>query len=381
MNIAFVPARCGSYAIKFKNIKPFCGKPLVYWCLKALHDSSDIDVIYVATDCNRIEDVVNDFKFSKVEIYKRDPVNATDTADTESVMLEFLSKNTFSDQDNFILVQATNPFVLENDFSDAFTIMRNAGHDSILSCCRIKRFFWDENGTPLNYDYKKRPLRQFFEGVLVENGAFYINTVGNILNDKNRLSGNIGIYEMPEYTFTEIDEIEDWIIAEKIFTKNRKDKLAKKRIAMLLTDVDGVLTDTGMYYSEHGDEMKKFNTYDGMAFSILKKNGIKTGLITSEDRVLNTNRAKKLQIDFTYQGIKDKLAVFRQICESENVAPEEVAYIGDDINDLEVLSHVGLAACPSTARQEIKNIPGIIILEAKGGEGVIRELVDNYIEL
>lgn len=381
MNIAFIPARCGSDAIKFKNIKLFCGKPLVYWCLKALHDSLDIDVIYVATDCNKIEDVVNEFKFPKVEIYRREAANATATADTESVMLEFLSKNTFSPPDNFLLVQATNPFVLENDFTDALKAMRESGYDSLLSCCRIKRFFWNENGTPVNYDYKNRPLRQFFNGILVENGAFYINTVRNIIKDKNRLSGNIGIHEMPEYTFTEIDEIEDWIIAEKIFIKNRRDKESKKKIKILLTDVDGVLTDAGMYYSENGDEMKKFSTYDGMAFSILKKNGIKTGIITSEERVLNSNRAKKLQMDFTYQGIKNKLTVFRQISESENVDPEEIAYIGDDINDLEVLSRAGVAACPSTARQEIKNIPGIIILKARGGEGVIRELVDNYIEL
>ena len=223
-------------------------------------------------------------------------------------------------------------------------------------------------------------MRQEVEKIYIENGAFYINTVGNILAKKNRLSGKIGIYEMPEYTFTEIDEIEDWIIAEKIFIKNRTDTASKKRIKMLITDVDGVLTDAGMYYSELGDEVKKFNTYDGMAFSILKKNGIKTGIITSEDRALNSNRAKKLQIDFTYQGIANKLEVFRQICESENINPNEVAYVGDDINDLEVLSSVGLAACPSTARQEIKNIPGILILKSKGGEGVIRELVDNYIE-
>ncbi len=380
MNIAFIPVRCGSDAIKLKNIKLFCGKPLVYWCLKALQDSEEIDKIYVATDCDKIEDVVQTFQFSKIVIYKRDAENATGTSDTESVMLEFISKNSFSPTDNFLLVQATNPFVTASDFSAALTSMHKSGFDSLLSCCRIKRFFWNENGTPINYDYKNRPLRQSFTGALVENGAFYINSIKNILTDKNRLSGNIGIHEMPEYSFTEIDEIEDWLVAEKIFIKNRQEKKSKKKIKMLLTDVDGVLTDAGMYYTENGDEIKKFNTYDGMAFSILRDNGIKIGMITSEERLLNTRRSEKLKMDFTYQGVKNKLKILQQICESENINPEEVVYVGDDINDLEILSHVGVAACPATARPEIKNIPGIIILNTPGGEGVIRELVDNHIE-
>lgn len=381
MNIAFIPVRCGSDAIKLKNIKLFCGKPLVYWCLKALQDSEEIDKIYVATDCDKIEDVVQTFQFSKVVIYKRDAENATGTSGTESVMLEFISKNSFSPTDNFLLVQATNPFVTTSDFSEALKIMQDSGFDSLLSCCRIKRFFWNENGTPINYDYKNRPLRQSFVGALAENGAFYINTIKNILKDKNRLSGHIGIHEMPEYSFTEIDEIEDWIVAEKIFTKNLlRNKSKKNKIKMLLTDVDGVLTDAGMYYTENGDEIKKFNTYDGMAFSILRDNSIKIGMITSEERLLNTRRSEKLKMDFTYQGVKNKLKILQQICESENINPEEVVYVGDDINDLEILSHVGVAACPATARPEIKNIPGIIILNTPGGEGVIRELVDNHIE-
>ncbi len=380
MNIAFIPVRCGSDAIKLKNIKLFCGKPLVYWCLKALQDCEEIDKIYVATDCDKIEDVVQTFQFSKVEIYRRDAENATGTSGTESVMLEFISKNNFSPTTNFLLVQATNPFVTASDFSSALTSIRKSGYDSLLSCCRIKRFFWDENGTPINYNYKNRPLRQSFVGALVENGAFYINTIKNILTDKNRLSGNIGIHEMPEYSFTEIDEIEDWLVAEKIFIKNLLEDKTKQKIKILLTDVDGVLTDAGMYYTENGDEIKKFSAYDGMAFSILQNKGIKIGMITREERLLNARRAKKLKMDFTYQGIKNKLEILKTICESENIIPEDVAYIGDDINDLEILSHVGVAACPATARPEIKSIPGIIILNTPGGEGVIRELVDNHIE-
>lgn len=101
MNIAFVPVRCGSKSIPFKNIKEFCGKPLVYWNLESLEKASCIDIVYVATDCQEIEDIVKDFNFSKVNVYRRDKKNAQDTSSTEDVILEFLSKYNFNKKDNF----------------------------------------------------------------------------------------------------------------------------------------------------------------------------------------------------------------------------------------------------------------------------------------
>ncbi len=381
MNIAFVPVRCGSKAIEWKNIKKFCGRPLVYWCLKALEECQSIDKIFAATDCDKIADIISTFKFSKTEIFYRESKNATSESSTEAVMLEFLSKKSFSAQDKFILVQATNPFVTPQDITGAFKKYEEGKFNSMLSCCRIRRFFWSENGEPVNYDYTNRPRRQDFKGELVENGSFYINTIENIQKTRNRLSGKIGIYEMPEYSFIEIDEIEDWIAAEQIFQKHQNLIRKKVKIKLLLTDVDGVLTDSGMYYAESGDELKKFSTYDGMAFGLLKKAGIKTGIITSENRQLNANRAKKLNMNFIFQGATDKLKILEEICKKEGIDYSEVAYVGDDINDIEVLENVGIAACPSTARPEVKSIQGIIILESEGGEGVIRELTDKYIEL
>jgi N-acylneuraminate cytidylyltransferase len=120
--------------------------------------------------------------------------------------------------------------------------------------CRTKRFFWNENGTPINYDYKNRPRRQDFDGMLMENGAFYISSIGNIKKYKNRLSGKIAIYEMPEYTAIEIDEEDDWIIAEKLMQKYiLQPKKSSKKIKLFLSDVDGTLTDAGMYYGNNGE--------------------------------------------------------------------------------------------------------------------------------
>jgi YrbI family 3-deoxy-D-manno-octulosonate 8-phosphate phosphatase len=387
MNIAFIPVRCGSKSIILKNIKEFCGKPLVYWNLVALENSANIDEIFVATDCQEIASVVSSFGFNKVEIYTRDTENANDTASTESVMLEFIAKNSFEANDLFFLVQATSPLTQTKDFDVALKTLNSEKADSLLTCVRTKRFFWNSDATPLNYNFNKRPRRQDFEGLLMENGAFYINSIGNIQKYQNRLSGNIAIYEMEEYTSVEIDEVDDWIIAEKLMYKHILSQRTNPKIKLFLSDVDGTLTDAGMYYGENGEEFKKFNTHDGKAFELLRNAGIKTGIITSENTQIVANRAKKLKVDYLYQGLehKGKLDIAKEICRMENITLEEIAYIGDDINCKELLEHSGIAACPANALAAVKNIPHIIQLSVRGGEGAVREFVElilqsDYIE-
>jgi len=155
-------------------------------------------------------------------------------------------------------------------------------------------------------------------------------------------------------------------------------KRETRNIKLFLTDVDGVLTDAGMYYSENGDELKKFNTHDGMGLQLIRQHGIKTGIITSENTKMVIRRFKKLKLDYLYQGKREggKLASVKEICEKEGISLAEVAYIGDDINCLELLSNVGFAACPANALDAIKNIPGIIQMNKKGGEGCVREFIE-----
>ena len=161
-------------------------------------------------------------------------------------------------------------------------------------------------------------------------------------------------------------------------TERRTQNAERSTIKLLLTDVDGVLTDSGMYYSEAGDELKKFNTHDGMGLQLIRQKGVKTGIITSEDTRLVERRFQKLKLDFLYQGKREggKLAAVKENCEKEGIKLKEVAYIGDDVNCFELLSSVGLAACPSDALDTIKNIPGIIQMKKKGGEGCVREFVE-----
>ena len=374
--IAFIPARGGSKSIPGKNIKDFCGKPLIYWNLLALEQSELVDEVVVATDSEQIFKKVEDFNFSKVKLYRRTAENAQDHSTSEAIMLEYIDYAKLASSDIFMLVQATSPFTRTEDFNNGLNLMRK--HDTVFSCAKIKRFIWDKEGKPLNYDFNNRPRRQDFDGTFMENGAFCISSVSDIIYHNNRISGNIGICEMPEYTFVEIDEVEDWIMAEQLFLKNHSSeyKTNFNKIKLLLSDVDGVLTDAGMYYTENGDEFKKFCTYDGMGFQLLQKTGVKVGILTTEDRNLNKRRAVKLGLDFDFHGAEDKLKIVKDLCIKENITIDEVAYIGDDINCFSLLSHVGIAACPNNAVDKIKAIPNIIQLNKNGGEGVVREFVE-----
>ena len=149
-----------------------------------------------------------------------------------------------------------------------------------------------------------------------------------------------------------------------------------KEIKIVLTDCDGVLTDGGMYYFDNGVEGKKFNTKDGMAFQILKNNNIKVGIITGEKTKIVENRAKKLNVDYLYMGITDKYQVLLDICKQENISPQNVAYLGDDINDLQVLQSVGFSACPNDAQKEVKAVSKYIS-NKNGGEGVVRDFLES----
>ena len=221
MNIAFIPVRAGSKSIPLKNIKLINGKPLVYWTSLAAQSSKCIDRVVIATDSNEIKSTVLNFGFDKLEVYDRNPENAVDTASTESVMLEYINQSDLSEKDLFFLIQATSPLLKSEHIDRMYKEFSENDADSMFSGVREKQFKWtginDNDGLkPVNYDYRNRPRRQDFEGLIAENGACYINSVGNIKRDKCRLSGKISACELPSYTLYELDEPVDWIIVEEI---------------------------------------------------------------------------------------------------------------------------------------------------------------------
>lgn len=214
--IAFIPVRGGSKSIKHKNIKNFAGKPLVEWVIQAAQKSQLIDNIIVSTDCQIIRDCVNDLDYNKLQIVERSKETSTDEASTESAMLEYIQASDHQDDDLFVLIQATSPWTTGLQLDEAISLLINENYDSLISVVENKGFVWNAKGQSINYDYRKRPRRQDMEDQYQENGAFYISSFAQIQKSGNRLNGKIGYYIMPKYSLTELDEKDDWRLAELI---------------------------------------------------------------------------------------------------------------------------------------------------------------------
>jgi CMP-N-acetylneuraminic acid synthetase len=220
MNIALIPARAGSKRIKNKNIKKFCGQPLIYWICKAVQESKQLNFGIVSTDSNKIKDIVNSFGFEKIKIMNRDEFAATDEALSKHVIQDFLSKIDFSFK-NFIYFNPTSPFMVASQIDYAIHNFEITKKDSQLCVVRQQRFQWFDYGYPKNYNIFQRPRTQDFKGELIEVGSCYISTYDNLIKYNDILGGNIGLLELPEYFYFELDTPLDWVVMTTINKKLR----------------------------------------------------------------------------------------------------------------------------------------------------------------
>ena len=156
-----------------------------------------------------------------------------------------------------------------------------------------------------------------------------------------------------------------------------KEKLAN--IKLLLLDVDGVLTDGKITYTDKGEEIKSFNSKDGLGIRLLMDSGIKIGIITGRKSGALTHRCENLGIDLLFDGIKDKLKAFNTILEKTTISAKETAFAGDDLPDLPVMKRAGLSICPADAPMYIQEHADIVTRQ-KGGEGAIREICDEILK-
>ncbi|WOD43969.1 cytidylyltransferase domain-containing protein [Hwangdonia lutea] len=370
--IGCIPLRKGSKSIKNKNKRKMVGRPLFSWVLKEAV-FSNLDEIFVFTDDPDIITFVNNQYgwTNKVKTILRDKENASDTASTENALIEFCEK---IDNDFHVLclLQATSPLTTSSDINKVLKVVADSEYDSALTVVNTHRFVWNEEGKPLNYDVFNRPLRQDFEGLLVENGAVYVTTKEAFLNSKNRVSGNIGLVKMPEETLHEIDSETDWTIIENLLINRLKNQKGTQKISHLVLDVDGVFTDGTVLYSKDGELAKQFDMRDGMGLEILREYGIEIIVMTSENSELVQQRMKKLKIENTFLGIKDKYALLQHLKSEQSFNLNNIAYMGDDVNDLANMCSVGWSLAPNNAVDIVKQNADVI-LSADSLKGAIRE--------
>lgn len=376
--VALVPLRGGSKSVPDKNIRLIAGKPLCAWVLEAACNSGMFTRVVVSTDSPHIAAVVRQLGLP-VEILDRPAEFATDSASTESVMLHAASVLDF---DVLVTIQATSPLVMPDDFRQASRLFVEGNYDSMLTAVRVKRFFWREDATALNYDPMARPRRQDFPGSFMENGAFYFTRKELLRQTHCRLGGRIGIYEMPEETAVEIDEPGDWEVVQRLLLYQHE-AAHDRRLAdvrLLVVDVDGTLTDAGMYWSADGEMLKKFNTRDAKGLELIRKLGVNVAIITAENSPIVVARAAKLGIEQCYVGVADKREQLLDLVRASAVSLSEVAYIGDDCNDLECMQIVGFSACPRDAVEAVKKVAHSVST-FPGGSGAVREICDRIMNV
>ena len=148
-----------------------------------------------------------------------------------------------------------------------------------------------------------------------------------------------------------------------------------QRVRLLCVDVDGVLTDAGMYYGPDGEVLKKFNTRDGLGLARVREAGIAVAIISGEDSAIVHARAAKLKIDDVFVGATNKRLAIDELCQRHGLSLDEVAYIGDDLNDLPALECVGLACAVADAAEPVKAVAHLVT-SRRGGDGAVRELCE-----
>jgi len=379
-SIAIIPLRKNSKGIKNKNKNKLIGRPLYSWALGAAI-FSELDEVYIYSDDKELLDFINkEYYWSKkVKTILRPDFTATDTASTELAMIEFV-KELNKEFATITLLQATSPLTSSLDINNSLDLIIKKGYDSSITVVKTKRFFWNDKAEPLNYDYNNRPRRQDFKGCFVENGAVYTTTSQQFLSSKNRIGGNIGLVEMLEETYYEIDSMSDWMIVERLLMNRLRANKNNTEIKYLVLDVDGVFTDGTVYFNAEGESLKKFDMRDGMGLEILREYRVEIIVMTSEKSKLVQARMKKLKIKNLYMGVKDKFSLLKKIILDKNENFSAFAYVGDDVNDLANMSSCGWSFAPSNAT-EVAKVNSDLILKNKSGDKAIREVTEfikNY---
>lgn len=370
--IAIIPARKGSKSVPGKNRRVIAGRSLVGWTIGAALEAATIDRVIVSTDDPAVESIALGMG---AELHRRSAESATDKAPTEVVLAEVLAEHGATD---FVLLQATSPLTTAADIDRGVRLFVDEGFDSVVSVAPQRRFLWSRGpggeGTPVNYDPRSRPRRQEMEPLLVENGAIYVSSAALLDREGSRLGGRIGVLEMSPETYFELDEPEDWEVVASLL-RERASLTAGAKVRMVFTDVDGVLTDNGMYWGSDGVELKRFSARDGKGFQLLQEAGVKTALLTSESQELVARRGEKLGCHAVVLGCADKLEAAQRILADLEIPLEEAAFIGDDLHDLELLGAVGASFSPGDATAPVRLVVNHV-LDRSGGSGCFREAAD-----
>lgn len=380
-----IPARGGSKGLPRKNVLPLCGRPLIAWNILAALEACGIGNVYVTTDDAEIREV--SFQHG-ARVIMRPAELAHDTASSEAALLHALGviqEERGQLPEWFLFLQCTSPLTTSQDLRQVMDLIENGGIDSAFSATPSHRFLWksttDGSAIGINHDSRVRLRRQDMEPEYAENGAIYAMRTAGFLETKHRFFGKTVIHVMPEERSWEIDSPTDFKIAGMLL----RERLQAQRASLLPTppaavvfDFDGVMTDNQVLTGQDGGETVACDRSDGLGLAALRKAGIRTLVLSTEENPVVAARCAKLKLPCIH-GVEDKAARLQQWLADEGIDPAKTIYVGNDRNDSKCLELVGCPVAVADAYPEALQ-RALIVLNREGGKGAVRELCDFILE-
>jgi len=374
---AIIPARGGSKGVPRKNLRPVGGVPLVVRAVRAAQAAA-VDLVAVSTDDDEIAAVAAE---AGARVVRRPAELAGDTATSESAVLHALDELTAERLDIGVVafLQATSPFIPATEVRDAVAAVRAGQYDSVFSAFESYGFLWrqrpDGTAEGVGHAASHRPRRQDREPHYLETGAFYVFDAAGFRAARHRFFGRIGIAVAPERTAIEIDDHEQLALATALAPL--VDAPTHIPARAVVTDFDGVHTDDTALIDQDGRELVRVSRSDGMAAGLLRAAGIPLLILSTETNPVVRARAAKLQTPVRH-GVTDKAAALRDWAGQVGIALADVAYLGNDVNDLPAMALVGWPIAVADAHPQVR-ARARIVLDRTGGSGAVRELVDRVL--
>lgn len=377
--LALIPARGGSKGIPRKNLRVVGGQPLLAHSIRAARETAGITRVVVSTDDAEIGRVARDYG---AEVVVRPPEISGDAASSESALLHALShlrKEQGYAPDLVVFLQPTSPLRRANDVQKAIETLIGEGADSLFSACVQQGFVWRRQGRDVvsfTYDFRARPRRQDAPEDLVENGSIYVFKPWVLEELGNRLGGRIAVHPMDLYDSFQIDEPADVDLMEALFSQRQAARAVPdlRGIRLFAMDFDGVMTNNRVLTDQEGKEAVWTNRGDGWGIARLKEAGMQLVVISTEANAVVAARCRKLGIECVH-GCADKLGALQEAARHRALTQSEIAYIGNDVNDLACLAWVGAAIAVADAVPAVRAVAHYVT-RVPGGQGAVREVCD-----
>lgn len=377
---AIIPARGGSKGIPHKNLQRVDGVPLIGRTIQAALGSKSIDRVFVSTDDVEIASAARAYG---AEIIQRPAAISGDTASSESALLhglDSLQENEAYVPDILVFLQCTSPFTSAEDIDGVVNSLLRERADSAFSAIPFHYFVWkqepDRSAEGVNHDKRIRPRRQDREAQYLETGSVYAVRCDGFKVAKHRFFGKTVFYLTPPERAFEIDEPGDLLTAQALIAQHRTADLASylpEKLAAVVFDFDGVMTDNRVFVSETGEETVACNRSDGLAIGRFRGYGVPLLVVSTETNPVVSARCRKLKIECLH-GYDRKVDALKNWAGQAGVSAQGIVYLGNDRNDVECLHFAGCGVATGDAYPEAI-AAAKFKLQARGGDGAVRELL------